>query len=185
MMDAMVLGLVLFFGVHLVPLLAGVRHGLIGVLGRWVYLGLFALVSLAGLSLMWQGYQQIEGKILWPALPAGASLAHVLMPVALILVIAAYLPTVTRQKTRHPMLIGVALWAAVHLLANGDLASTLLFAPFLVYALLDMRMSRARKTLIPVRKPGWVFDILAVIVGLMLYGALLISHDRLFGVAVL
>ncbi|UTW12171.1 NnrU family protein [Marinobacterium rhizophilum] len=184
-MDAMVLGLVLFFGVHVIPLLAGVRQALIGVLGRWVYLGLFALASFAGLSLMWQGYQQIEVRILWPALAMGRGFAHALMPVALILVVAAYLPTFIKHQVRHPMLIGVALWAAVHLLANGDLASTLLFAPFLVYALLDMRLSRVRKTLIPVRKPGWLFDILAVIFGLMLYGALLLGHGRLFGVAVL
>ncbi len=184
-MDMMVLGLVLFFGMHSVPMLVTVRQGLLGALGRWGYLGLFALVSLTGVSLMWQGYRQIEASILWQAVSLGRPLAHALMPLALILVVAAYLPSFIRQKTGHPMLIGVALWAAIHLLANGDLASTLLFAPFLIYALLDMLLSRPRKTLIPVRKPQLFYDILAVIFGLMAYSALLLSHGRLFGVAVL
>ncbi|MCP8687255.1 NnrU family protein [Marinobacterium sedimentorum] len=184
-MDAMVLGLTLFFGVHALPLLAGVRQQLIGVFGRWFYLGLFSLGSLTGLSLMLQGYQQIEGKILWPAVGFGHPLAVALMPLALILIIAAYLPTFIKRKVRHPMLIGVALWAAVHLLANGDLASTLLFAPFLAYSLVDMLLTKARKTLIPVRKPQLYYDILAVIFGLMAYGALLLSHGHLFGAALL
>jgi hypothetical protein len=48
-----------------------------------------------------------------------------------------------------------------------------------------MLLSKPRKTLIPVRKPQLLFDILAVIFGLMAYGALLLSHGRLFGVAVI
>lgn len=184
-MDAMVLGLALFFGVHALPLLAGVRQRLIEVLGRWFYLGLYSLVSLAGLSLMIQGYQQIEPQSLWPAVGAGRPLAMALMPLALILVVAAYLPTFIKAKVRHPMLIGVALWAGVHLLANGDLASTLIFAPFLIYALLDMLLTKPRKTLIPVRKPQLFYDILAVVFGLMAYGALLLSHGHLFGAAVI
>lgn len=184
-MNAMVLGLALFFGVHALPLLAGVRQRLIEVLGRWFYLGLFSLGSLTGLSLVVQGYQQIGAQRLWPAVEFGRPLAIALMPLALILIIAAYLPTFIKRKVRHPMLTGVALWAAVHLLANGDLASTLLFAPFLAYALLDMLLSRPRKTLIPVRKPQLYFDILAVIFGLMAYSALLLSHGRLFGAALL
>jgi len=184
-MDAMVLGMALFFGVHALPLLADVRQRLIGVLGRWSYLGLFVLGSLTGLSLMLQGYQQIEVQSLWPAAGFGHPLAVALMPLALILIVAAYLPTFIKRKVRHPMLIGVALWAVVHLLANGDLASTLLFAPFLVYALLDMLLTKPRKSLIPVRKPQPFYDILAVIFGLMAYGALLLSHGQLFGAALL
>jgi uncharacterized membrane protein len=107
------------------------------------------------------------------------------MPLAPILIVAAYLPTFIKRKVRHPMLIGVALWAAVHLLANGDLASTLLFAPFLIYALLDMLLTKPRKALIPVREPQLFYDILAVIFGLIAYGVLLLSHGRLFGVAVI
>jgi uncharacterized membrane protein len=184
-MDAMVPGLALFFGVHALPLLAGVRQRLIGVLGRWFYLGLFSLGSLTGLSLMVQGYQQIEPQSLWPAVGFGRPLVVALMPLAPILIVAAYLPTFIKRKVRHPMLIGVALWAAVHLLANGDLASTLLFAPFLIYALLDMLLTKPRKALIPVREPQLFYDILAVIFGLIAYGVLLLSHGRLFGVAVI
>jgi len=184
-MDRMLLGLLLFFGMHSVPLFGGLRQRLIGILGRPFYLALFALVSLLGLWLMLQGYALIDNRILWSPLPFGRTLAHALMPLALILVVAAYLPSFLKRRLHHPMLIGVVIWATVHLLANGDLASTLIFAPFLTYALLDMALSRPRKTLIPARKPQALYDVLAVIVGLIAYGALLFAHGTLFGVSVL
>jgi uncharacterized membrane protein len=48
--------------------------------------------------------------------------------------------------TRHPVMWGVGLWAAVHIVANGDLASLLFFGGFLLTALggaghLDRRMA--------------------------------------------
>ncbi|GGO80236.1 NnrU protein [Marinobacterium nitratireducens] len=184
-MDRMLLGLLLFFGVHALPLLGGVRQRLIDTFGRPGYLALFSLGSLVGLWLMIEGYALIDNRILWSPLSFGRSLAQALMPLALILVVAAYLPTLTRRYLRHPMLIGVGLWASVHLLANGDLASTLIFAPFLVYALLDMAFSRPRKTLIPHPKPQLLYDLLALIVGLIAFGALLFGHGLLFGVSLL
>lgn len=184
-MDRMLLGLVLFFGVHSVPLFGGLRQRLIETLGRLFYLALFALGSLVGLWLMLQGYSLIDNRILWLPLPVGRTLAHALMPFALILAVAAYLPTFTKRRLHHPMLIGVAIWASVHLMANGDLASTLIFGPFLAYALLDMLLSRPRKTLIPARKPQLLYDVLAVIVGLIAYGALLFGHGQLFGVSLI
>ncbi|NVK40260.1 MAG: NnrU family protein [Oceanospirillaceae bacterium] len=184
-MDRMVLGLVLFFGFHSLPLMGGLRQRLIDTIGKLFYLALFALGSLVGLWLMLQGYALIDNRVLWLPLPVGRTLAHALMPLALILLVATYLPTVTRQRLRHPMLIGVAIWSSVHLMANGDLASTLIFGPFLVYALLDMLLSRPRKTLIPVHKPQALYDVLAVIVGLIAYGALFFGHGTLFGVSLI
>lgn len=47
--------------------------------------------------------------------------------------------------TRQPLLWALALWAGAHLLANGDLAHAILFAPFLVLALAGMPMVEARR----------------------------------------
>ncbi|MFC6672012.1 NnrU family protein [Marinobacterium aestuariivivens] len=184
-MAQMLIGIVLFFAVHLLPLFTSLRQRLIDRWGRWPYLGVYSLISLAGLVLMVRGYRAIEPDILWGPFGFGRLLAHGVMPLALVLVVAAYLPTFTKHKLRHPMLIGVALWSGGHLLANGDLASTWLFAPFLVYALLDIAFSRPRRTLIPVMQPKVLFDVLAVIVGLLLYSVLIVSHGQLFGVALL
>lgn len=68
----------------------------------------------------------------------------VLMWVAVILLPAAYLPTNLKRVLRHPFLWGVTLWAAAHLLVNGDLASLLLFASFAIFAVFDMWSSNRR-----------------------------------------
>jgi uncharacterized membrane protein len=55
--------------------------------------------------------------------------------------------------TRHPFLWGVALWALVHLIVNGDLASFILFGSLLVLALggtVAIDAKRRRKF-----KDGW------------------------------
>ncbi len=51
------------------------------------------------------------------------------------LLVAAFLPNSLKRFTRHPMLSGVTVWAAAHLLANGDLASLILFGSFGAFAL--------------------------------------------------
>jgi uncharacterized membrane protein len=40
------------------------------------------------------------------------------------------------RVTRHPFLCGVALWAALHLILNGDAAALVLFGALLVLALI-------------------------------------------------
>ena len=83
------------------------------------------------------------------------------------------------------MLIAICLWAFVHLLANGDLASTLLFGGFFVYALIDIYRAKPRSSLVPRGKPKARFDVIAVVVGLILFGLVLRGHQTLFGVAVI
>ncbi|AZV77447.1 NnrU family protein [Parasedimentitalea marina] len=47
--------------------------------------------------------------------------------------------------TRHPLLAAMALWAAAHLLANGDLAHVILFGLFASFAMMGMSMIDRRK----------------------------------------
>ena len=67
-----------------------------------------------------------------------------LMLPAVILVVAAYIRGHIYTKLKHPMLAGVKLWAAAHLLANGDLGSIILFGSFLAWAVFD-RISLKRR----------------------------------------
>ena len=39
---------------------------------------------------------------------------------------------------RHPMLTGFKIWAAAHLLVNGDLASLILFGGLLAWAVIEV-----------------------------------------------
>jgi len=124
-------GLVLFFIAHLVPTFPALRTRLVGAVGSGPYSGLFALVSLVALALIVFGYGQMQGlgrgnPQLWVPPWWATHLTMLLMVPAMVLLVAAYVPSRIRTAVRHPMLAGVTLWAVGHLLANGDLASALL-----------------------------------------------------------
>ena len=53
------------------------------------------------------------------------------------MIVAAYIPGNIKRMLKHPMLVGVKLWALAHLLANGDLASIILFGAILAWAVFD------------------------------------------------
>ncbi|WP_207063895.1 NnrU family protein [Motiliproteus sp. SC1-56] len=184
-MTYLILGLGLFFSVHLVPLVVPLRRRLVERLGRGLYLLLFALLSLGGLALMVFGLSAPSDVQLWAPMPGARVVALMLMPAAFVLLISAYLPGHLRGWLRHPMLIGVLLWAVAHLLANGDLKTSLLFGAFALYAILDIALSRSRPTQTPRGKPRWSFDGAAVLMGLFAFAGVLHAHGALFGVAIL
>jgi uncharacterized membrane protein len=184
-MRLLVIGMLLFIGMHLLPMFAGLRRRLIARLGDKRYKGLFALVSLAGFVLLVLGKAQAPFVPLWTPPIWGRHAALSLMPLALILLLGAYLPSNLKRFTAHPMLWGVLLWAVLHLLANGDLASLILFGGFGAYAVLDMLSANARGAHPGTRRFGWQRDAILIIAGFVVYGALLFLHPYLFGVAVL
>ncbi|HEX2531493.1 MAG TPA: NnrU family protein [Burkholderiaceae bacterium] len=182
-MVLLVLGMIIFIGIHLVPSFAPVRAGLMQRLGPGRYKGIFSLVSLVGLLLLALGKAHAAFVPVWTPPFWTRHLALALMPFSLILLAAAYLPGNIRRATRHPMLWGVVLWAVVHLLANGDLASILLFGGFSAYSLYAMHSANRRgATKSTVRQPV-AKDLLAIGAGLAAYLVLLFLHPLLFGVS--
>lgn len=181
-MPYLLTGLVLFFSVHLVPLIPSLRSRLQERLGPGIYRLFFAIISVAGLVFIALGLGSGQGAILWQPLEGARVLAMMAMPLAWILVVAAYMPSYLRAKLRHPMLLGVLLWGLVHLLANGDFYSTLVFGAFVLYSLVDMALTRPRESMIPRGKPRLLFDGVAVLVGLGLFAVVLHGHGILFGV---
>ena len=109
-------------------------------------------------------------------------MARAIMPFALILFIAANFPCHIRRVTRHPMMIGTLLWASVHLLANGDLASTILFGGFAAWSILAIVGSNKPA---PLFTASVKFDFIAIGIGVVAYALLGYFHAALFGVAVL
>jgi uncharacterized membrane protein len=107
------------------------------------------------------------------------------MPVVFILLAAANMPGKLRRLLRHPMLIGTLLWAGVHLLSNGDLASLLLFGGFGLWALADLVSATARGQSIGGQKASIRHDIIAVAGGLLAFAVVRYYHASLFGVAVI
>lgn len=189
----LIVGLALFFGVHLVPSVPELRARLVAIAGVRPYRGLFALVSALGLVLIVLGYGSMQGlgrgnPQLWVPPAWAKHLTMLLMLPALILLVAAYIPSRLRTAVRHPMLAAVALWAFSHLLVNGDLASVLLFGSFLVYAGYDVISANRRAAVGPLGKArgGLVQDVVAITVGLALYALLLVwGHRVLTGIPLL
>jgi uncharacterized membrane protein len=190
-LSVMILGLVLFLGVHVLTTRRALRAQLIVLGGETGYKIGFALVSVAGLALIAWGFAEYRatGWIdVWSPPKAFKHITVALMLPAVILVVASYIRGRIFATLKHPMLAGIKLWAAAHLLANGDLGSIILFGSFLAWAVYD-RISLKRRAdpgapPIPVGGPG--NDLIAVAVGVIAYLALAFAfHPVVIGVPVI
>ena len=137
----LIAGLALFLGVHTLTTLRGQRAAVIARLGEGGYKILYTLVSFVGLALIVWGfsrYRATEWVNVWYPPVAMRHIALALMLPAVILVVASYIRGNIYLKLKHPMLAGVKLWAVLHLMANGDLGSIILFGSVLVDAVLEL-----------------------------------------------
>jgi len=172
-----ILGLVLFLGAHVFVSLRENRAALISRLGHGPYLGLFSIISLAGIILMGFGFARYraEGLIpLWYPPAWTRQIVVVLMWPASIAVVAAYIPGDIKRVLKHPMLVGVKLWAIAHLCANGDLGGIILFGSVLLWAGYDRVTLKYRSDAGAPAIPfgGRRNDLIAIGVGTLLYLAL-------------
>lgn len=188
-MFALVLGLVLFLGVHSVRLFAAQwRATQIDRRGLLAWKGVYALVSLVGLVLIIWGYGQarLAPDWLWLSPIWTRHLAALLTIPAFILLVAAYVPgTHIRARVGHPLLLGVKFWAVAHLVANGTLADLLLFGGFLAWAVVLYIALRRRDRLAGIRYPavGVSRDMIAIVLGLVGFVVFaLVLHGPLIGV---
>lgn len=147
-MTILILGLVLFLGVHSVRIVAdGWRTRMRSHLGEGTWKGLYSVVSLLGFVLIVWGYGMARQApvVLWTPPVAMRHVASLLTLISFVLLAAAYVPrNAIKAKLHHPMAAAVKLWAFAHLLANGSLADVLLFGSFLLWAVLAFRAARQR-----------------------------------------
>jgi uncharacterized membrane protein len=189
-MLVLILGLVIFFAAHLVPASPGLRDGLIARFGEGPYKIAFSIVALAGLVLIVLGYHKLQimpGKnpVLWDPPTWTRHITFLLMIPALILLVAAFIPSRIRTAVKHPMLIAIKTWALAHLITNGDLGSLVLFGTFLAFAVYDrISIKRNPRATIPRPAPaGPINDIAVVVLGLGLYVFMLLwGHGLIIGV---
>ena len=185
-MTLLVVGLVLFFAVHLIPSFAPFRAALVGRLGEKPYRGLFSAVSLASLALIVWGFSRAPFEPIYAPPLWGRHAAMTVVPIALVLFAAANMPTHIRALLRHPMLIGLLLWALAHLLANGDLRSIVLFGGFALFAVVETASAVGRgKAPPPDQTPRFAMDAAAVAGGLVVSGLLVRFHGALFGMPIM
>ncbi|MCV3242785.1 NnrU family protein [Mesorhizobium sp. ZC-5] len=186
-MFLLILGLVLFLGIHSVRIVApawrDAQHARLGENG---WKGLYSLISLAGFVLIVWGYARA-----WPVAPVlyeppvwMKHLTLALMLPALISMMVFILPPGRLKPVlKHPMLLATKIWAFAHLLANGDLASVVLFGSFLVWAVLDRIAVKRLGDRIANPGPG-KWDVAAVASGALVYVLFVWKlHEWLFGVS--
>ncbi len=186
-MVVLVIGLVLFLGTHSIAIVApGGRATALRNLGEGAWKAGYTVISLVGFALLCYGFGLARRSPVVLYVPP-YWLRHVtflfMLPVFPLL-FAAYLPGRIRTATKHPMLAAVKFWAFAHLLANGMLADVLLFGGFLAWAVLDRISLKRRPQTIVTAPPGRFNDLIAVVLGLALYGLFIgWAHALLFGVS--
>jgi uncharacterized membrane protein len=186
-MSILIMGLVIFLGIHSLAIFApGLRESIRNRLGEGPWKGIYSLISLLGFVLIVYGFGLARQSpvVLYTPPQWLRHAAFLFMLPVFPLLIAAYLPGRIKTAAKHPMLAAVKLWAFAHLLANGMLADVLLFGGFLAWAVLDRISLQKRPQNLRTAPAGRFNDAIAVIAGLALY-ALFIgwAHARLFGVS--
>ncbi len=187
-MKIMLLGLLVFLGMHVLTTIRTMRAELISKIGERPYKGLYSLVSAIGLIMIAYGFGawRAEGSTqLWYPPIWAKHLAIPLMLFASICIVSAYASTHLRVWLKHPMLVGVKTWALAHLLANGDLAGVVLFGSFLIWAVFD-RIALKRRPPVPMPMPKLQADIGTVIAGCIVFAVLgYLFHPYVINIRVL
>lgn len=185
----LIAGLIVFLGTHSLRIVAEDWRGAqIARRGLAAYKGVYTVVSVLGLLLIVLGFAQARSAplVLWVPPLWTRHLSALLMLFAFVLLAAAYAPrNHIKAVVKHPMVLGVKVWAAGHLLANGTLADLLLFGGFLVWAVFDFRAARRRdRTQGRVDAKGTLAGDVATIVGGVVAWAVFAQylHGWLFGV---
>lgn len=194
------------------------RPKLVATLGEWPYRGVYSAAAFATLGAMIWTYIGAPREPLWP----GLRLAPIIvMPVAFVFIACGYYrnPTMVGAErllksddpargiiriTRHPIMWGVMLWAAAHVLARGDVKALVFFGGLFLVALLgtlsmdrrkranpDFERFSAATSHVPFvavaqgrnrlawREIGWTRPL----IGLSAFGLFVGAHRWLFGVS--
>ena len=176
-MALLITGLILFLGIHSSRIFAeNIRLSLINKLGAYGWKGIYSLVSLVGFVFIIYGYgiARESPVLLWNPPVWTRHLAALLTLPAFVMIAASQIPgTYLRAKLKHPMVLGVKLWAIAHLLANGTVHDIVLFGTFLLWAVLSFRAARQRDGAAGTTYPAAsaMRDVIAVVVGVGAWAA--------------
>jgi uncharacterized membrane protein len=185
----LILGLIVFLGAHTFVTMREPRAAAIERFGLNTYRALFALVAFIGLALIIWGFKEYRDHAWIQVWKFPDFMKHVtvaLMLPAVILMVAAFIPSHIRAKAKHPMLAAVKTWALAHLLYNGELGEIVLFGSFLAWGVYARIAAKRRGDLGTIIAPvGWTNDVIVVVIGIVVYLALGFAfHPVVIGVPV-
>ena len=164
------------------------RNQIIDRIGEVKWKGLYTIISLIGFIVMVIGYGQARQNtiVLWQP---NAFLIYIALALNLIafIFLAGSSPSnnAIRLKLKHPMILGVKVWALAHLLSNGTLVDLILFGAFLIWAILDFRSARKRPILVPEKAQiSTKATVITIASGVILWIVFLFGlHQYLIGVS--
>ena len=188
-MLVLILGIIIFLGVHTLTTQREMRTSLIERLGAGPYKGLYSIGSLIGFVLICWGFSMYRANgmiVVWSPPVWTRHLTITLMWFAFV-ALAAMNPAPSRIRgwLRHPMLVGIKIWALAHLLANGDLGGMILFGAFLAWAVFDRIAVKRRGDMGAARQSNFTkADAIVLTTGTLAFVAMIFLHPYLIGVAV-
>ena len=133
-MTLLVVGILLWIAAHLFKRVAPDMRASMGDKGK----GLVALALVGSIVLMVLGYRSMDFIPVWEPAPFLNHINNLAVLIALYFTSPGPSKGAIFYKMRHPMLIGFKLWAAAHLLVNGDLRSIILFGGLLAWGVIEV-----------------------------------------------
>ncbi|KAA1182638.1 NnrU family protein [Rhizobium tropici] len=189
-MALLILGIVLFLGIHLVRVVApGLRSSMIASLGESGWKIAYSIASIVTLIILIYGFGQARDMTpIWSPPFWMSHITILLMLFAMICLVASLLPAGhIAVRTKHPMVLSMKIWALAHLLSNGDGAAMLLFAAFLAWGVI-LRISLKRRerageiTLRPFVSAK--YDLYAIVIGAIVWALIVWKlHAWIIGVS--
>jgi uncharacterized membrane protein len=197
------LGVAVFVGVHLVPMMPEWRAALVARLGEGGYKATFSVLALAGLIGAIVAYRFTSHVPLWSSPEPLRALTALLMLAAVLLFAGAKGAPWFRRVVRHPMLWAIALLGIAHLLVNGEPEGVILFGGLAAFGLAWQPLTDRRDAALDpvgweeIRRTTsfWPFakwharsdpiTLRPLIIGAVVYVALVLLHPWLFGMPVL
>ncbi|WP_262690887.1 NnrU family protein [Kordiimonas aestuarii] len=183
-MAILFLGLALFILVHLIPVyLTGLKGAIVGKVGRTAYRGLFSLVIIGSIYVIYLGWTSTDVAMVYSPPTWAFHATPIFVLIGFVLFFASQAPTNIRRMVRHPQLTGVTFWAVGHLLANGENRSVLLFGALLVWAVVAAVGSNRRDgAWVKPEKQAFYKDIVTVLIGVVAFVGFAAIHEWLIGV---
>lgn len=179
-MTLLIIGLLLWSGTHFLKRLApAARAAMQDKMGDGSK-GVIALLMVISIVLMVIGYKSADTAVYWGRSPAMTGINNLLMILAVALMGVNSSKSRFRGKLRHGMLSGVVVWAAAHLLVNGDLASIVLFGGLALWAVAQMIiLNRTTEPEPPFEEGTAAGDIKLLVITLVLYAVISGVHTWL------
>lgn len=194
-MPTLIAAALVFLGIHFVISGTRLRDVLVSAIGERPYLGLFSLASIATIVWLAMAYNAAgaspENAVLFDLGRSAKDSAILFVALAFFLGVQGLFlrnPTAVGQEgaadvpvtgvlriTRHPFLWGATIWSAVHVLANGDLASVIFFGAFLVLSFFGTFSIDAKRK----RRGGAAWDVFAAKTSNLPFAAIIVGRNTL------